>query len=460
MAVHLLSLLASQFTPAVIDRLGTELAEQPDAIRKAADGAVPTLLGALTRRVQATGGASSVISLLAGDAYRDAPFDVSQVLDSPDETRRAATVSEPFLAELFGDQLDRTNELLSIYSGTKPASSHTVLGLAASVLMGVLGRQEEEKGLSAHNLETMLLGQATEFRKALPSGLDAVGSILNFDALQTPTGPQTEVQGADNFSGTIINPNIPKSPEGDRRMENVRWLRWAMVAMGVLVAALIIQKCTQNESSTEGISTDSTARVESDAVEDTSAATKQSILEANGQVADSTASGALGMRDSSAGATKDTAMMPDVMVQTELPGGRKLTLGQRSFTNLLAQFIASKPKNPARTFTFDGLTFETSSARITTASRPEVNNLIEIMKAYPDLRIRIEGHTDNMGNPDTNRELSLSRANAVKSALSAAGIADVRVTTRGYGATKPTASNETEAGQQRNRRIDVAIVNL
>jgi len=463
MAVHLLSLLASQFTPAVIDRLGAELAEQPDAIRKAADGAVPTLLGALTRRIQATGGASSVVSLLSGDAYRDAPFDVSQVLDSPDETRRAATVSEPFLAELFGDQLDRTNELLSIYSGTKPASSHTVLGLAASVLMGVLGRQEDEKGLSAHNLETLLLGQATEFRKALPSGLDAVGSILDFDALQTPTGPQTEVQGTDNFSGTIINPNIPKSPEGDRRLENVRWLRWAMVAMGILVAALIIQKCTQNESSTEGISTDSTARVESDAVEDTSAATKQSVREANGQVDDSTASGALGMRNASAGATndgKDTAAMPDVMVQTELPGGRKLTLGQRSFTNLLARFIASKPKNPARTFTFDGLTFETGSARITTASQPEVNNLIEIMKAYPDLRIRIEGHTDNTGNPDTNRELSLSRANAVKSALSAAGIADVRVTTRGYGATKPTASNETETGQQRNRRIDVAIVNL
>jgi len=241
-----------------------------------------------------------------------------------------------------------------------------------------------------------------------------------------------------------------------------------LIAMGVLVAALIIQKCSQNQNSIDGVSTDSTSAYEPDFVEDTSAVTKQSILEANGQVADSTAPGALGIRDSSAeasqnngtGSANGTTNGPNILVQRELPNGRKLTLGERAFTNQLAQFIASKPKNPARTFTFDGLTFETSSNRITTASRPEVNNLIEIMKAYPDLRIRIEGHTDNTGNPDTNRELSLNRANAVRSALLAAGIVDVRVTTRGYGSTQPTASNDTEEGRLRNRRIDVAIVKL
>ena len=469
MAVHLLSLLTDQFTPAVVDRLAAELGEQPANIQTAADGAVPTLLGALTRRVEASGGASSVISVLEKGDYRNAPFDVSQALDSPGETSQAAATSERFLNELFGDRLDRTNELISTYSSTQQASSGTVLGLAASVLMSILGRQEDENGLSAHSLQTLLLGQATEFRKAMPSGLDAVGSLLGFEKLQTPTGPVTEVQGTDNFSGTIINPNIPKSSEGDRRIENSRWLRWALVAMGVLVAALIVQKCTQNENSIDGVSTDSTAAYEPDAREDTSAATKQSVLEAHGQVADSTAPGALGIRDSTtrtnqtdgnSAAVGKATNGPAVMVQRELPNGRKLTLGERSFTNQLAQFIDTKPKNPARTFTFDGLTFETGSNRITTASRPEVNNLIEIMKSYPEMRIRIEGHTDNTGNPDTNRELSLARANAVRSALLAAGIADVRVTTRGYGSTQPTASNDTEEGRQRNRRIDVAIVKL
>ncbi len=468
MAVHLLPLIKDQFTPSVTDRLSAELNERPADIEKAVEGALPALLGALTRRVEATGGASSIIGTLEKGDYRNAPFDVSQALDSLGETRQAATTSERFLTEIFGDRLDGVNELLSTYSGTKPASSGTVLGLAASILMGILGRQEGENGLSAHSLQTLLLGQATEFRKAMPSGLHAMSSLLGFTELKTPAGPVTDVQGTDNFSGTIINPNIPKSSEGDRRIENARWLRWALIAMGVLVAALIIQKCTQNENSVDGVSTDSTAAYEPDSREDTSAATKQSVLEAHGQVADSTAPGALGIRDSSAQATESArntstngvASGPDVLVQRELPNGRKLTLGERGFTNQLAQFIASKPQNPARTFTFDGLTFETGSNRITTASRPEVNNLIEIMKAYPDLRIRIEGHTDNTGNADTNRELSLNRANAVRSALLAADIADVRVTTRGYGSTQPTASNDTEEGRQRNRRIDVAIVKL
>lgn len=463
MAVHLLTLLKEQFTPGVIDRLSRELSESPANTLKAVNGSLPTLLGSLTRRVQASGGASSVINLLEKGDYGNTPLDVSQVLDEHQQTVDTVTAGRGFLSEIFGTNLSRTAELIGTQSGTKPQSVLTIMGLAGSVLMGVLGRQEQEKGLSAHNLSTLLLGQATEFRKALPGGLDGVEKLLGFDELQTPAGPQTEVQGADNFSGTIINPNIPKSPEGDRRRENARWLRWAMVAMGVLVTALIVQKCREPQSGANGVYTDTTTRAEPDAVEDTSATTKRNVEESGGQVADSTAPGALGIRDS---AKTSRAGMgnanggPAVRTQVELPGGRRLNLTQNSFNAQLAGFLGSRPKNFERTFTFDNLTFETNSARITTESQPEVNNLIEIMRAYPGLTIRIEGHTDNTGDAAANRTLSLDRANAVKAALTAAGIAPGRVTAQGFGATKPTASNDSEAGRQQNRRIDVAITKL
>lgn len=298
MAVHLISLLNDQFTPAVIDKLSVALNESPANTLKAVNGTLPTLLGGLTKRVQASGGAASVIDFLDKGDYEKTPFDVSQAVDTTQEITQATTAGQGFLDQIFGDKMTQTTELLSLYSGTKPQSAKTVLGLAGSILMGVLGRQEQEKGLTAESLTTLLAGQAGEFRKALPTGLDGIGSLLGFDELATPTGPQTEVQGADNFSGTPINPNIPKSAEGDRRHENVRWLRWAMIAIAVLILALLVQKCSQNQSGTEGISTDSTARVESNAVEDTSAATKESVREANGQVSDSTAPGALGIRDS------------------------------------------------------------------------------------------------------------------------------------------------------------------
>lgn len=298
MAVHLLSLLKEQFTPGTIDQLSRELGATPASVLKAVNGSLPILLGGLTRRVQASGGAPAMVTYLDKADYSAVPLDVGQVTDTHQETVDAAAAGLGFLEQIFGNNLLRTTELIGVYSGLETSSVQTIIALAGSVLMGILGRQEQEKGLTSHNLTTLLVGQATEFRKALPSGLEAVGSLLGFDQLITPAGPQTEVQGADNFSGTIINPNIPKSPEGDRRRENVRWLRWAAVAMAVLVMALLVQKCREPQSSTEGISTDTTSRVEPDAVEDTSAATKAAVIKSHGQVTDSTAPGALGIRDS------------------------------------------------------------------------------------------------------------------------------------------------------------------
>jgi hypothetical protein len=296
MAVHLLAYLKEQFTPAVVDQLSGALNESSANTLKAINGSLPTLLGGLTRRVQASGGASAIVNFLDKGDFANTPFDVSQATHTSETIQEATAADAGFLDHIFGDKASRTVELLSLYSGTKPQSTATILGLVGSVLMGVLGRQEQEKGLTAESLKTLLLGQATEFRKALPTGLDGLGDLLEFDELVTPTGPQTEVQGTDNFSGTVVNPNIPKSPEGDRRHENVRWLRWAMIAIAVLVLALLVQKCSQNQNGTDGVSTDSTTRAEPNAVEDTSAATKESIRESNGQTSDSTAPGPLGTR--------------------------------------------------------------------------------------------------------------------------------------------------------------------
>ena len=298
MAVHLISYLKEQFTPAVVDQLSSSLNESSANTVKAINGTLPVLLGGLTRRIQASGGASSIIGFLDKGDYANTPLDVSQVTGKETATTATDGVGRDFLDEIFDDKLTRTTELISTYSDTKPQSVQAIMNLASTVLMGVLGRQEQEKGLTTESLTTLLLGQATEFRQSLPEGLAAAGSLLGFDELATPAGPETEVQGTDNLSGTVVNPNIPKSAEGDRRHENVRWLRWAMIAIAVLVLALLIQKCRENQNGTDGISTDSTARVESNAVEDTSAATKESIKEAHGQPADSTASGPLGIRDS------------------------------------------------------------------------------------------------------------------------------------------------------------------
>lgn len=79
-----------------------------------------------------------------------------------------------------------------------------------------------------------------------------------------------------------------------------------------------------------------------------------------------------------------------------------------------------------------------------------------MMKAHPDLRIRIEGHTDNVGNAAFNQTLSEKRAAAVKAFLEKEyGIKGDRLEAQGFGDTRPVASNDTPEGRQSNRRVEL-----
>jgi outer membrane protein OmpA-like peptidoglycan-associated protein len=83
--------------------------------------------------------------------------------------------------------------------------------------------------------------------------------------------------------------------------------------------------------------------------------------------------------------------------------------------------------------------------------------VLSVLKQYPETSIRIVGHTDNTGSVDSNQKLSERRAEAIKNALVGMGANPSRLTTIGYGARKPIASNNSEAGRQQNRRVEVRV---
>jgi outer membrane protein OmpA-like peptidoglycan-associated protein len=80
------------------------------------------------------------------------------------------------------------------------------------------------------------------------------------------------------------------------------------------------------------------------------------------------------------------------------------------------------------------------------------------MNEYPNVKLRISGHTDSTGNPDKNRELSLARAEAVATYIASKGISRDRLISEGHGADKPIADNATKDGRQQNRRIEFQVV--
>jgi OmpA-OmpF porin, OOP family len=103
-----------------------------------------------------------------------------------------------------------------------------------------------------------------------------------------------------------------------------------------------------------------------------------------------------------------------------------------------------------------GILFATGKADLQPESTPVLKEIAATLTKYPDLKILIEGHTDNVGPPASNLTLSGARAVAVKQALTTRyGIASDRITTRGFGDTRPAVPNTSAAGRAQNRRVEV-----
>lgn len=109
------------------------------------------------------------------------------------------------------------------------------------------------------------------------------------------------------------------------------------------------------------------------------------------------------------------------------------------------------------TFKSDYL-FAVNSSTLLPGAYDELNRVGKVLNQYPQTRITISGHTDSTGSEEYNQRLSERRAEAVKNALVGVGINPSRITTIGFGESKPIASNATEAGRQQNRRVEIRIV--
>ena len=102
--------------------------------------------------------------------------------------------------------------------------------------------------------------------------------------------------------------------------------------------------------------------------------------------------------------------------------------------------------------------FDTGKASIKFESAEVLNQIINVLKKFPNSRFRIEGHTDSVGRKAKNIELSKNRAYAVKVYLIQGGIASDRLESEGYGPDKPIASNKTKKGRELNRRVEINLI--
>lgn len=152
------------------------------------------------------------------------------------------------------------------------------------------------------------------------------------------------------------------------------------------------------------------------------------------------------------------AAMP-ASINKELSSGVTLNFLEGGIEDQVIKFIEDPSAEAGKDnwFNFKALNFASGSNAIDSTSMNEVKNISEILKAFPNVNIKVGGYTDNTGDDAANLKLSSERAAAVKAALVGMGIADARLESEGYGEQHPVATNDTEEGRAANRRIAVSV---
>lgn len=136
-------------------------------------------------------------------------------------------------------------------------------------------------------------------------------------------------------------------------------------------------------------------------------------------------------------------------------------LNQRYFKNIRLAAGGIDPYKQLTTsgkFVARGIKFDYNKATLKPESMGEINRITALMTSHPELKFEIGGHTDSDGDNAYNLSLSQQRADAVKAVFLKQGIDAARLTTKGYGTTKPMADNATTEGKANNRRVELTII--
>lgn len=122
--------------------------------------------------------------------------------------------------------------------------------------------------------------------------------------------------------------------------------------------------------------------------------------------------------------------------------------------------IFLQPVSAGEIITLRNLFFNTASAELLPESVTELNKAVELLQSNKNIKVQINGHTDNIGSESENLQLSVNRALAVENYLVQAGIAADRLSHKGFGESQPVDTNDTEAGRANNRRTELEIISM
>ena len=413
MSINLLDLVKDQVTGQLAKQASSFLGESESSVTSALGGIMPALLGSVIQKSSTPSGATGIMDMI-GKLDLDNLGNIAGLFGGGASNVNGLLNSGGGIVDaLLGNKSGGIVDVISSLSGMKSGSASSLLKLAAPFLMGVIGKQIKGKGLSFFT--DLIMGQKSNVAAALPAGLS---SVMNF---------------ADFGGAPKVNANINTST-GSTGGGN-SWMKWLLP---LLLAAAVLYWLSTKGCGNKAVeaTTDAIEAVDSTAIK---------AVDAAGAAADSL------------GAAMDKLFSYKLSSGFELIGAAKDGIESKLVTAIEAAGPVLDKNDPAAWFNFDRLLFDTGKATLQPSSQEQLKNIAEILKAFPKVKLKVGGYTDNVGDPKSNLKLSTDRAFNVVAELEKKKKKKGRLAPEGYGDKFPVGDNNTEEGRQQNRRISVRV---
>jgi OmpA-OmpF porin, OOP family len=421
MSLNLLDLVKDQVSGALAKEASSFLGESESGVAKALGGIIPTLLGGAIDKASKPEGASALSSLIGGLDLDNLSNIAGIFGGGPEKVNGLMTSGGGILESLLGGKSSGVIDLIAGMAGLKSNSTSSLLKMAAPLLLGFLGNKVKGQGAGA--LIDLLMGSKSSVASALPAGMGSLLGLSSFGDLGNTAKAAMSSATSSHSTSTTTSSSSVGSDGGDSG-GGMGWLKWAL-PLALLAGGLWFANKGCNKPA---------AAVEAEAV-------VENVAEVGG-------------------AAVDTAVAAVASFTKKLASGFELKgAAGNGIESQLIGFIedAGKVVDKTTWFNFDRLLFDTGKATLQASSQEQLVNTSEILKAFPKVKLKIGGYTDNVGDAKSNLKLSQDRANTVMAELVKLGIDKARLGAEGYGDQFPVGDNTTEEGRQQNRRIALRV---
>ncbi len=415
MSTQIFDLIKGQLGSSFISDASNQLGENESGISKAIGAILPIVLGGLANNSNN----STVLYTLSNSSS-------SGLLENLIGNSSNNPLISTILSAIFGDKVGGLVNTISNFSGLSNSSSGSLLDWVTGAVTGTIGKYASDNQLGASGISSLLENQKGIISGLLPAGL----SLANLNLGNWFGGDDRENISTYSSSGSAST-QTSRSTNDDKGGGGMGWLKWLIpLILLLLLGAWLFKQCKtdKNAVDTEEVITD-TINVD----------------------------------------TEDNTMTISTdRVEEELDlNGTKLRAFQGGLEGQLIQYLQSGQYDSddetilkEKWYTFDNVNIKMGSAtELEDGSQTQLDNLVVILKAFPNAKIKIGGYTDKTGDAAKNKALSQSRADFIKKSLSDAGVGGQVLSAEGYGsefATVPAEASDEERAVDRKMAIRFA----